>query len=79
MERYCLRVVHPDYEGWWVVDPKDFAGGVPVGFGYAIAQHGAGVSSWEEPQLTTVQEDLQADGFDTIRITLEAAQQYMSS
>lgn len=74
MERYCLRVSHPKHDGWWVVNPSEYAGHqIELGYGYAIAPKGAGVSSWEEPELTTVQENLQADGFDTYRVGHEAA------
>jgi hypothetical protein len=79
MEAYCLRVTHPDYEGWWVVNPAEHKDCIEVGFGYGIAQRGAGISAWTEPKLSEIQSDLLADGYETTRIPLEAAQQYMSS
>jgi hypothetical protein len=75
MERYCLRVVHPKHDGWWVVSTADYRGEcISIGLGFAIAQHAAGVSSWSEPELTTAHETVQAEGYDSVRIPLEVAQ-----
>jgi hypothetical protein len=81
MEAYCLRVSHPQYEGWWVTTQEHYTGskGVLVDWGYFLAPDAAGISSWVEPKLTEIQEDLQSGGYDTIRIILESAKQYMSS
>ena len=75
MERYCLRVSHPNHDGWWIVNTRDFRGAcISVGWGFAIAQHAAGVSSWSDVELDSVQETVQAEGYDSTRIPLEAAQ-----